>query len=1251
MHATEGRPAPCLRLFGGFTLDRPGLTGDGLSYEKARALLAYVAVESDAAHSRRALATLFWPDHAPTAALANLRLVLLNLRQTLDAAGLPLLLIDREAVRFDPAELPRVDTARLSAALSRAGIPATQAPDEAMLQELETAASLYRGEFLAGFSLHECPDFEAWLQLRREAWHRDALSLFERIAALHEARQNHVTALEFAVRCLDLAPWNEEAHRRVMRLLALNGQPGGALAQYENCSRILKGEFGVRPGEATRQLAEQISNGALTRDLSPPPMPQPTEALALPTERRQVTVLYGELAAEGTGDQEDAMALLYPAHARWSDVIRKHGGHAVPTYSGGLLAYFGYPHASEHAARNALQAALAIVRDKHPGVAFRAGVHTGMVVSGGTQAVPDVIGKTTTVSIRLRLLVADGQIAVSREARRLAAGFFEFAEAGTHRLPGIAQPVEVFRLVGAGPAQDRLDAVPLTPMAGRIAELEDLHDLWHDARLGRGHVLLIKGEAGIGKSRLLHELKARLAGQQVAVRELRCHAEFSGSPFHPVLTLFESILGFVDGEGAAAKFARLADYLKRHYPSIAAEMIPLLASFMSLPVYAPFVEVALPQPARREAEFSLLLRLLRSLAEQTPVLLLVEDLHWADPSTLKLLGNLIEGEAALPMLAVLTARPEFEPPWRKDLVATRVLTGLSREEVGAIIRSLAPELPPDVAQRLVERADGIPLFAEELARLACEEKGEEVPATLRDLLAARLDATGEAKFTAQLAATIGRSFSLDLLSQVSPLAPQAVMQALHALEAAGLVGTSDGVIYQFRHVLFREMAYQSQTRAGRKAAHLKIAQLLQACGGRDVGSRPELIARHLAAGGNYELAIVHWLRAGSQASQRAANAEAVMHYQAGLTLLDWVEDSPGKLQFEFDLLNGLGLAVSAMEGYASAEAAAAHARALALCERHAGSPDMFRALWGLWASASSRSGYELALDLARQLQRMAEEGDDPVHVQQACFALGNTQFWRGEFAEAKGHLETAITMHRATYHARHVADFGEDVRITAGAYLGWVLDFLGQPEPARRASAEAVALARRARHPFSLAYALTFAALLQCHLRRPDEALLLAEETRRLAESHGFHLWRIGAGIAAGWARVQQGDAAGVVDIRRCVEETRMAMGGVSLVVLAPLADALAGLGLHEEALATIEEALQTGEALGDHHVDAELLCLKGDALLAISEQNSPAAVACISQAAAIASLQQAATLEIRARNSLAAARRLPGTKESLEPG
>lgn len=1242
MNAGPRKVAIGLRLFGGFSLERGGNGGDGLSYEKGRALLAYAAVEADAAHSRRALAALFWPDHPATAALANLRLVLLNLRQALEAGGLPMLQIDRDSVRFAPECLLAVDTARFSAVLAKAAnLPAGKQISIPDLQELATAAALYRGEFLAGFSLPECPDFETWLQMRREAWHRDALSLIARIADAYDARLDHVRALPFAVRLLELAPWNEDAHRRVMRLLALNGQPGGALAQYETCCRILESELGLRPAEATRLLAEQISKGRLTQSLAmPTPLSEPAEALVLPTERRQVTVLFCELLATVEGEPDDAMASLYPAHVGWCDLVRKHGGHVVPTYAGGLLAYFGYPLALEHAARQALQATLAILGDNKPGVAVRIGVHTGMVVSGGSQAVPDVVGNTTAVAIRLRLLVAPGQIAVSHDVVRLVAGFYECVPVGIHRLPGISAPVEVLRVIGNGEARDRLDSTMLAPMIGRAMELEALTRTWEDARQGQCNVLLVKGDAGIGKSRLLNELKIRVAGADVAVRELRCYPEFSRSPFRPVIALFESIFGCEEGDDDAAKFARMARYLNANHPGIAAAMVPILASFMSLPACAPYADINQPLPVRREAELSMLVRLLQSLSERAPILLLVEDLHWADPSTLELVRSLVELDHGFPMLAVLTARSDFLPPWREDVVPTRMLAGLRDEEICSLISGIAPELPPAVIRCLVERADGIPLFAEELARLASGGEDDEVPATLRDLLAARLDATGEAKFTAQLAATIGRSFALDILSQVSPLAPQAVLQGVHRLVAADLLWSSDGVVYQFRHALIRDTAYQSQTHSGRKTAHLKIAHVLQTTGGRFVSGQPELIAQHLAAGEEFEQAAIFWLRAGNQACQRAAGSEAILHYKAGLAQVDRVADSPAKLQLAFDLLNGLGLAAIAVEGYASGEAAAAHARALALSERHAGNPDVFRAIWGLWASASSRSGYDLALDMATQLMRMAAASNDPVQVQQAHFAIGNTRFWRGEFADAKLHLEAAIGLHRPSFHARHITDFGEDVRITAGAYLSWVHDFLGQPEQAATASAETVALARRARHPFSLSYALTFAALLNCRLRQPDRALLLAEETRRLAESHGFHLWQIGAGVAAGWARAQQGDVGGVAEIRRCIAETRSAMGGVSLVVLAPLADALVGLRLSEEALATIDEALQIGEALGDHHEDAELLCLRGDALLALPTAKTAAAVAAFNEALALADVQQARGLESRARQSLAVARR-----------
>lgn len=1240
--------APCLRLFGGFAIDRPGQSGDGLAYEKGRALLAYVAVETGIVHTRKVLAGMFWPNHAPTAALANLRLVLLNLRQTLDAAGLPLLQIDREAVRLDPAVLRRVDTALLSAALGSVGGQIPPTIDDASLRMLEAAGRLYRGELLAGFSLPECPDFEVWLQMRREAWHRDALALLEKIAQCHAVRQDFNAALPYALRCLELAPWDEDAHRRVMHLLAMNGQPGGALAQYENCCNILRSEFGVRPSEATRLLAAEIGNGGLARHLASPPADPMPSVLPLPNERRQVTILYCELQAEGNDDPDEAMDLLYPARLHWSETARRHGGHVVPTYSGGLLAYFGYPQADEHAARNAMRAALAIIRDAHAGVLARIGIHTGMVVSGGNLAVPDVVGAATAAAIRLRLLVEGGRIAVSEESRRLVAGFFAFAHFGEHKLSGIARPIDVFRLLGEGGAADRLDAAGLTPLVGREKELSLLAGLWESSRKGRHHVVLLRGEPGIGKSRLLRELRERLAGAPCTVREMRCQAEYSSTPFHPIVCMLESLIGFAEGEDGVERHARLERYVNANHPEVAVEAVPMLASFLSLPMPSPGTGIVQSPQRRRESEQTMLLRLLRSRAAQAPVLLLVEDLHWADPSTLQLLTEVIERNRDLPMLTVLTARPEFSPVWSVNQLTTIELHGLDDGQIGEIIQSVAPHLPRAVTQSLAERADGIPLFAEELARMTAGDGKEDVPATLRDLLAARLDATGDAKATAQLAATIGRSFAVDILSQASPLAPLALQQNLHALEAAGLVASRDGVVYRFRHALIRDTAYQSQTKPGRRAAHLKIAEVLRKEYGRRADCRSELVAQHLAAGGDHYQAIIHWLRAGSLAAQRAANAEAVLHFRAGLALTGQIEDSSERLQLEFDLLNGLGLAAIALEGYASAEAAEAHARALALCERHPGSPDMFRALWGLWASASSRSGYELALDLAQQLLRMAERSDDPVQLQQAHFAVGNTQFWRGEFTEARSHLEKAIGMHRASYHARHVADFGEDVRITAGAYLAWTLDFLGQPDMALTVSAESVALARRAKHPFSQAYALTFAALLNCRAGRPDEARLIAEETRRIADSHGFHLWRIGASIAAGWARTLQGEEAGLAEIRRSIDETREAMGGVSLVVLAPLADSLVRLGRGEEALATIDEALQLGEALGDHHVDAELLCQKGNALLAMSLPDRAAATACFSQALSIAIRQQAVLLEARAREGLVAARRGRHNPESV---
>ena len=1241
-----------LRLLGGFSLLRPGAPGDGLSYEKGRALLAYVAMDAPLQHPRKKLAALFWPDLPMDAALGNLRLVLLNLRHALNRpSSPPCFLVDRESVRLDPTSGLGVDVLRFVAPLHACKThPPTELCDSCLVQ-MECCAGLYAGEFMAGFSLTECPDFEYWLQIQREALTRHALAQLARLSDCHEHLSAFSRALPFALRYVELAPWDEEGYRRAMRQLALNGEPGGALAQYARCCNVLKDELGTQPSEATRTLADRIragellttspDRGAAQTASIPQAVPPLSVFPSLAAERRHITVLYCELSVitpEGEDDSELAISLLQPAQQRWSEVVRAHAGYVVETYTGGLLAYFGYPVANENAVRHALQAALAITRDSCPGVEVRAGVHSGLVISGASLTVPDTVGVTTSLAIRLRLFVRGGEIALSGDVRRLVGGYFDFLALGDRLLSGVSRPVEVFRLLRESGANSRLAAATtLTPIVGRDAEIDALTALWREVQHGVRRIVLLRGEAGIGKSRLLLALKNRLAEDVLALRELRCFPEFSESPFHPFVELVESVFGFTESDSDETKLARLVAYINTIHPGFAPEAVSVFASLLSLPVpdQVPFYSAV----QQREAMLAMVPEMLHDLATRQPILFVVEDLHWADPSTLELLAGLVARESSAPIFAIFTARPEFEPPWSTDRVIAWELAGLSDEAIAAIIAVLAPDIVPATSRYLVERADGIPLFAEELAKIAVTvtDDDTEIPATLKDLLAARLDGTGSAKATAQVAATIGRSFTLDLLSKVSPLGLPELQQSLHTLKQAELISVFGEGGYQFRHALVRDAAYQSQPRAIARATHYRIAALLEAEGGRFAESHPEILARHLSACGEYRQAIISWLKAGRLASEHSANREATLHFRAGLRLIDKLFAGPESLQLEFELQNSLGFSAIAVDGYASAEAQTALARALALCEQHEGSPDMFKAVWGLWASASSRVGYIQALELAHQLLRMAEHSRDVVQLQQAHFALGNTLFWQGEFMQARTHLECAISLYQPVHHASHIGQFGEDVYVTGNSYLSWVLEFLGDPGEAKRVSMEALAFARRIAHPFSLAYALTFAGMLNCRLRQPELALALANETLLIADRHGFQLWQIGGHVVHGWALALQSDAAGATEISQCVEATRTAMGGVTLVVLGPLADAQVNLGQFEAALGVIDEALSIGHALGDRHRDAELLCLKGESLLGISSGNAQQAAGCFQQALEISRQQQAKTLEQRGRKAIAA--------------
>ncbi len=1236
MSAINPSSPHALRLLGGFALECDGQPTD-LAYAKGRALLAYLAAEPGRTHARASLAAMFWPDLGRPAALANLRLVLHDLRQALNPAQQPApLQVAREFIRLTQLATLEIDVAEFSAPAPVC--PATPCPAhcEPCMAQMQTLAERFRGEFMAGFSLPECTNFEAWMHSQREALHLRALVLLARLADCHERFGNYAKSLPFALRFLALEPWNEEGLRRAMRLLAFNGQRSTALATYESCCATLKAELGVLPGVETRVLAEHIRRSELPPKGRRATDRTPLAVLPLPVaHRRQVTVLYCELSSPEVEDPDQALALLREPQALCQDIIRRHSGHLVQTHGGSLLAYFGYPQARENAARLAVQAALAVTRTRFSGLELRVGIHTGLVISGDDPQLPDALGATSALAIGLRQLAEPGTVLLSAATQHLVTGYFECPSLGLQRLPGSARPLEVFRAKREHAGSSRLEAAArLTPLIGRQDEIATLLDLWQDARRTRQRCVLLQGEAGIGKSRLVLALKDALRTQAPLLRELRCAPEHSQSPFYPLAALFGLTLAFAPEDSPQARFDTLAAYVEAHYQTQDPEAVPLLAGMLALPLRAPYQAPLSSAQQQRTKGMQIVLDRLNALAQQQPLLLVVEDLHWADPSTLAFLNLFVAQARPRPILAVFTARPGFDPPWAENQVRRLSLTALDDVRTAALIGAVAPALAPLSVRRIVERADGVPLFAEELAREASANDQSAIPRSLQDLLVARLDAMGVANVAAQAAASIGREFSFDLLRRVLAFDAASLAPLLARLQDAGLLAGGARGDFHFRHSLMRDAAYQSQTRAAREAVHQRIAAELTAEGAS--AARPELLAQHWAAAGATGEAIACWIAAGRLAHQHSASQEAATHFKSGLTLIGALPTGAQQQKFELELQIGLGAAALAAQGYASADSAAAYARAMVLCSRQSSDPELFATLWGLWASASSRSGYATAQELAQQLLRLAGQSGDPVQQQQAHFAVADTLYWQGEFPAALVHLERVRALYRPAQHGAHVAGFGEDAGVTSGAYASWVLWFLGLPDQACQTSAQTLTLARRLGHPFSLAYALTFAAILRCRLRQPEPALVLAQEALDLATQHGFPLWQIGATLVRGWARAMQGQPEGMETLEQCVQATRAAMGGVTLVVLEPLVDANVTLGRFDAALGVHDEAFALGNTLGDHHVEAELHRLKGEALCGLTGANAAQAEVHFDKALSISRRQQAKSLELRAAMSLA---------------
>jgi DNA-binding SARP family transcriptional activator len=883
-----------------------------LRYAKLQALLARLAMSAGTPLRRSYLAELLWPGMPEEKGLQNLRRAIFNLKTALGEAG-QMITASRDAITLAPQNI-WLDVAQFTTAP-----PNCLAPDascQPCLATMQSKAELYGGEFMAGFKLADCPGFEDWLQVQRETLHGRALALLERLASCHEQAGALNLALPFALRQSELEPWDEAACRRVMRLYARNDQSSAAIDHFKTFRRHLKTELGVVPSEETQLLAQTIESSRLPQESLPAVKIQALRpVLLLPTERRQATVLYCELSLQQVADPEDVLMLLKPAQAHCAAIIAQHGGHIVQAYGGGLLAYFGYPKAQEDAARRAVLAALAATRDAAHGIDIRVGIHTGLIITSVDSNLPDSGGRTSKIAIQIRQLAGAGQTVISEETQRLVGGYFNCSSLESSPLRRRAHEHGAFKVLKESGARTRLDATgQLTPLVGRSAELAQLMGLWQETVQGASRVVLIQGDAGIGKSRLLHAMKERLTGTPHALREMRCFPEFSQSPFQPLIAMLEAQFGFEVGDVPELKSVKILQYLKAHYPASAATAAPLISDLLFLPA----AELA-PAPSadtRKTQTNAILLSFLQELASRQPTLLVLEDAHWIDPSTRELLIEFMGRKTASNILLAMTARADFCAPWPDTSVTTINLQPLTAIEIEAILGWLGSDIAYATRQRIVARADGVPLFAEEIARMATLVRLDQmvsIPDTLHDLLAARLDHVGEAKYTAQLASALGRKFDLNLLAKVFPHGAESLASTLSTLVAAGLIVEGRGAERKFKHALIHEAAYESQIKADRQAAHQRIAQVLQSDFRELVSTRPELLARHLSEAGNTRQAIDYWLKAGQIAVDRSTYLEAIENFKSALALLPQLAIDTEREPLALALQRGMETALAALK--------------------------------------------------------------------------------------------------------------------------------------------------------------------------------------------------------------------------------------------------------------------------------------------------------------------------------------------------
>jgi class 3 adenylate cyclase/predicted ATPase len=1009
--------------------------------------------------------------------------------------------------------------------------------------------------------------------------------------------------------------------------------------------------------------------------------PATNEAATDTAERRQVTVMFSDLvgstALSARMDLEDLREVISAYQTSVAETVRRFGGFVARYMGDGVLIYFGYPAAHEDDAERSVRSGLALIDavatlPAPEPLQVRIGVATGMVVVGdlvgsGEAQEHGIVGETPNLAARLQAIAGPNTVVIAEATRSLLGNLFELQDLGPKELKGIAGPARAFAVLRASSVASRFEAMhpgALTALVGREEELELLLRRLAKAKTGEGQVVVLSGEAGIGKSRLCAALMECLAAEPHTRLRYFCSPQHTDSAFYPIIGQFERAAGFAHGDTSQTKLDKLNALLAQ--ASTSSQDAALLAEMLSLPNDGRYPALELDPEQRRQKTLEALGAQLEALARSTPVLMILEDAHWADPTSLEAFGRTVDRIANLPVLLIVTFRPEFEAPWvGQSHVTALALNRLGRRDVGSLIDRVIGDkpLPASVRTDIIERTDGIPLFVEEMTKAVLEAGGEleamqiaasvpssahAVPASLHASLMARLDRLGSAKEVAQIGAAIGREFSHALLAAVARKPEAELVSSLDRLIRAGLLfrkGVPPHASYLFKHALVQEAAYGTLLRLPRRELHAHIAEVLESQFAEIAENKPELLARHCTEAGLIEKAARLWSKAGQQSLARSAMIEAAEQFKRALAQIAALPVTAALRRAGIEAQVGLGNALIDVKGHAAPETRAAYRRASELMTQSEQLGEALddpllqvSVLVGLWRAAYVAFDGDLMRELAAELLVLAEKQEATVPLVIAHRLMGMTLGLTGNIAEAKPRFDEALALYDPAEHRPLATRLGIDARITALSFRALILWLLGYPEAAQADIDYAVKEAREIGQASTLMLALSITSYTHILCGNHVAANALADELVVLADKQGALLRKAEAVFHQGCALALTGRAADAV---RTITSGVTAWRSTGATCWTPvqmcfLAHAHARLGQFNEAWRCIGEALAASEASKESWCDADIHRLAGDIVLLSGEPDTAKAEAYFERALAVARKQQAKSFELRAATSMA---------------